>query len=206
MHVRTHTREHLYYCSQCHYSSITKNCLKRHVIQKHSNILLKCPTDGCDYSTPDKYKLQAHLKVHTELVSSKPKRQPPPPPGCPVLSHIYAYRGITAQVCEHPVPSGHRGALLLPPPPMPHRAFTLRPAPFIVSLWSDWTNCILCKFFSIWESLQKICRMEMKQRFHKWHFKELLITGIIIAASKCCWGIELDDWIGLGNCTRSSVW
>nr|XP_014710857.2 zinc finger protein ZFAT isoform X1 [Equus asinus] len=67
MHVRTHTRDHLYYCSQCHYSSITKNCLKRHVIQKHSNILLKCPTDGCDYSTPDKYKLQAHLKVHTEL-------------------------------------------------------------------------------------------------------------------------------------------
>ncbi|KAI5772552.1 ZFAT protein [Gulo gulo luscus] len=67
MHVRTHTREHLYHCSQCHYSSITKNCLKRHVIQKHSNILLKCPTDGCDYNTPDKYKLQAHLKVHTEL-------------------------------------------------------------------------------------------------------------------------------------------
>lgn len=46
----------------------------------------------------------------------------------------------------------------------------------------------------------------MKQRFHKWHFKELLITGMIIAASKCCWGIKLDDWIGLGNCTRSSVW
>ncbi|EHB14675.1 Zinc finger protein ZFAT [Heterocephalus glaber] len=67
MHVCTHTREHLYYCSQCHYSSITKNCLKRYVIQKHSNILLKCPTDGCNYSTPDKYKLQAHLKVHTEL-------------------------------------------------------------------------------------------------------------------------------------------
>ncbi|NXJ83709.1 ZFAT protein, partial [Trogon melanurus] len=66
MHVRTHTREHLYYCSQCNYSSITKNCLKRHVIQKHSNILLKCPTEHCDYSTPDKYKLQAHLKVHTE--------------------------------------------------------------------------------------------------------------------------------------------
>ncbi|XP_010210352.1 PREDICTED: zinc finger protein ZFAT [Tinamus guttatus] len=67
MHVRTHTREHLYYCSQCSYSSITKNCLKRHVIQKHSSILLKCPTEHCDYSTPDKYKLQAHLKVHTEL-------------------------------------------------------------------------------------------------------------------------------------------
>lgn len=72
MHVRTHTREHLYYCSQCNYSSITKNCLKRHVIQKHSNILLKCPTEHCDYSTPDKYKLQAHLKVHTDLVSNKP--------------------------------------------------------------------------------------------------------------------------------------
>ncbi|NWR44285.1 ZFAT protein, partial [Regulus satrapa] len=67
MHVRTHTREHLYYCSQCNYSSITKNCLKRHVIQKHSNILLKCPTEHCEYSTPDKYKLQAHLKVHTDL-------------------------------------------------------------------------------------------------------------------------------------------
>uniref|UniRef100_A0A8C5U4T2 Zinc finger protein ZFAT n=1 Tax=Malurus cyaneus samueli TaxID=2593467 RepID=A0A8C5U4T2_9PASS len=67
MHVRTHTREHLYYCSQCNYSSITKNCLKRHVIQKHSNILLKCPTEHCDYSTPDKYKLQAHLKVHTDM-------------------------------------------------------------------------------------------------------------------------------------------
>ncbi|XP_029447926.1 zinc finger protein ZFAT isoform X2 [Rhinatrema bivittatum] len=67
MHVRTHTREHLYYCSQCNYSSITKNCLKRHVIQKHSNILLKCSTEGCDYTTPDKYKLQAHIKVHAEL-------------------------------------------------------------------------------------------------------------------------------------------
>ncbi|XP_058866144.1 zinc finger protein ZFAT-like [Acipenser ruthenus] len=67
MHTRTHTHEHLYYCSQCSYSSITKNCLKRHVIQKHSNILLKCPTEGCEYTTPDKYKLQAHLKIHTEL-------------------------------------------------------------------------------------------------------------------------------------------
>uniref|UniRef100_A0A8B9RAF6 Zinc finger and AT hook domain containing n=1 Tax=Astyanax mexicanus TaxID=7994 RepID=A0A8B9RAF6_ASTMX len=64
MHVRTHTREHLHYCSQCSYSSITKNCLKRHVIQKHSNILLKCPLEGCEYCTPDKYKLQfLHLIV-----------------------------------------------------------------------------------------------------------------------------------------------
>ncbi|XP_072184513.1 zinc finger protein ZFAT isoform X2 [Excalfactoria chinensis] len=67
MHVRTHTREHLYYCSYCSYSSITKNCLKRHIIQKHSNISLKCPTEHCDYSTPDKYRLQTHLKVHSEL-------------------------------------------------------------------------------------------------------------------------------------------
>ncbi|KAL1767804.1 zinc finger protein ZFAT isoform X3 [Sigmodon hispidus] len=132
MHVRTHTREHLYYCSQCHYSSITKNCLKRHVIQKHSNILLKCPTDGCDYSTPDKYKLQAHLKVHTELVSSKPKWQPPPSPGCPVLSHIYAQRGIPCcKECEHAAPSRRTGALLLPL----HASQSFHPpAPFVVSL------------------------------------------------------------------------
>ncbi|XP_066539989.1 zinc finger protein ZFAT-like isoform X2 [Hoplias malabaricus] len=68
MHVRTHTREHLHYCSQCSYSSITKNCLKRHMIQKHSNILLECPSEGCHYCTPDKYKLQAHLKTHVEFV------------------------------------------------------------------------------------------------------------------------------------------
>ncbi|XP_053571354.1 zinc finger protein ZFAT isoform X2 [Bombina bombina] len=67
MHVRTHTREHLYYCSQCSYSSITKNCLKRHVMQKHSNMSLKCPAEGCEYSSPDKYKLQAHLKIHGDL-------------------------------------------------------------------------------------------------------------------------------------------
>ncbi|XP_075681820.1 zinc finger protein ZFAT isoform X2 [Rhinoderma darwinii] len=67
MHVRTHTREHLYYCAQCSYSSITKNCLKRHVVQKHSNMSMKCPAPGCSYSSPDKYKLQAHLKVHAEL-------------------------------------------------------------------------------------------------------------------------------------------
>ncbi|XP_069076891.1 zinc finger protein ZFAT isoform X1 [Pleurodeles waltl] len=70
MHVRTHTREHLYYCSQCTYSSITKNCLNRHVIQKHSNVLLKCPTEGCDYTTPDKYKLQTHIKGHSDLDKS----------------------------------------------------------------------------------------------------------------------------------------
>ncbi|XP_052000064.1 zinc finger protein ZFAT-like [Xyrauchen texanus] len=68
MHVRTHTKEHLHYCSQCSYSSITKNCLKRHVIQRHSDILLKCPSEGCQYCTPDKYKLQSHLKTHSDIV------------------------------------------------------------------------------------------------------------------------------------------
>ncbi|XP_072426086.1 zinc finger protein ZFAT isoform X4 [Chiloscyllium punctatum] len=67
MHIRTHTREHLYYCSQCSYSSITKNCLKRHVVQKHSNIQLRCSSEGCGYTTADKYKLQAHQKNHGEL-------------------------------------------------------------------------------------------------------------------------------------------
>uniref|UniRef100_UPI00398E5835 zinc finger protein ZFAT isoform X1 n=2 Tax=Pristiophorus japonicus TaxID=55135 RepID=UPI00398E5835 len=67
MHIRTHTREHLYYCSQCSYSSITKNCLKRHVVQKHSNIQLRCSAEGCGYITADKYKLQAHQKNHGEL-------------------------------------------------------------------------------------------------------------------------------------------
>ncbi|KAJ8288164.1 hypothetical protein COCON_G00008230 [Conger conger] len=67
MHVRTHTREHLHYCSKCSYSSITKNCLKRHVIQKHSDILLKCPSQGCEYCTRDKYQLKIHLKTHSEM-------------------------------------------------------------------------------------------------------------------------------------------
>ncbi|CAB1321299.1 unnamed protein product, partial [Coregonus sp. 'balchen'] len=47
MHVRTHTKEHLHYCTQCSYSSITKNCLKRHLIQRHSNVLLQCPMEDC---------------------------------------------------------------------------------------------------------------------------------------------------------------
>lgn len=156
MHVRTHTREHLYYCSQCHYSSITKNCLKRHVIQKHSNILLKCPTDGCDYSTPDKYKLQAHLKVHTELVSSKPKQQPSPPPGCPLLPHIYAYRAIPAAGACTPCPPRHTG-----PSPSSWCLTELSPtsAPFLVSSWLDWTNWIL-SFEKVYR--RTICRVEMK--------------------------------------------
>ncbi|XP_030014418.1 zinc finger protein ZFAT isoform X3 [Sphaeramia orbicularis] len=64
VHIRTHTKEHLQYCSQCNYSSITKSSLKRHLIQKHSGFLLLCPNPDCKYTTPDKYKLQAHLRKH----------------------------------------------------------------------------------------------------------------------------------------------
>ncbi|XP_062322195.1 zinc finger protein ZFAT-like [Osmerus eperlanus] len=66
MHVRTHTKEHLHYCSQCNYSSITKNSLQRHMVQRHSNVLLRCPAVACTYNTPDKYKLQAHIKTHSD--------------------------------------------------------------------------------------------------------------------------------------------
>ncbi|XP_034031113.1 zinc finger protein ZFAT-like [Thalassophryne amazonica] len=69
-HVRTHTKEHLHYCLQCSYSSITKSSLKRHMVQKHSGVLLSCPNSSCKYTTPDKYKLQAHLRTHQEQVKS----------------------------------------------------------------------------------------------------------------------------------------
>ena len=69
LHVRTHTKEHVHYCSQCDYSSITKSCLKRHVVQKHSGVLLACPSPGCRYTSPDKYKLQSHLRTHQEQVT-----------------------------------------------------------------------------------------------------------------------------------------
>ncbi|XP_054638844.1 zinc finger protein ZFAT-like isoform X2 [Dunckerocampus dactyliophorus] len=71
-HVRTHTKEHLHYCSKCNYSSITKSSLKRHLIQKHSGLLLTCSNPGCKYTTPDKYKLQAHRRTHQEECKSAP--------------------------------------------------------------------------------------------------------------------------------------
>uniref|UniRef100_A0A3P9NY40 Zinc finger and AT-hook domain containing n=1 Tax=Poecilia reticulata TaxID=8081 RepID=A0A3P9NY40_POERE len=71
VHVRTHTKEHLHYCSKCSYSSITKSSLKRHQIQKHSGLLLPCSSPGCKYSTPDKYKLQAHMRTQHEQVTSQ---------------------------------------------------------------------------------------------------------------------------------------
>lgn len=69
-HVRTHTKEHLHYCSKCNYSSITKNSLKRHLIQKHSGLLLSCSSPGCKYTTPDKYKLQTHQRTHQQEVTN----------------------------------------------------------------------------------------------------------------------------------------
>ncbi|XP_041843986.1 zinc finger protein ZFAT-like isoform X2 [Melanotaenia boesemani] len=80
VHVRTHTKEHLHYCSKCSYSSITKSSLKRHQIQKHSGLLLPCSSPGCKYTTPDKYKLQTHVRMQHEKGSSV---------ACPVCHHSY---------------------------------------------------------------------------------------------------------------------
>ncbi|KAG7229398.1 hypothetical protein INR49_012789 [Caranx melampygus] len=80
VHVRTHTKEHSHYCTKCSYSSITKSSLKRHQIQKHSGLLLPCSNPGCKYTTPDKYKLQAHLRTHQEQGKSA---------ACPVCQHSY---------------------------------------------------------------------------------------------------------------------
>lgn len=79
-HVRTHTKEHLQYCSQCNFSSITKSSLNRHMIQKHSDLLLSCPKEDCEYTTPDKYKLQTHVRRFHE------ETQPEP---CPVCNNSY---------------------------------------------------------------------------------------------------------------------
>ncbi|XP_056237895.1 zinc finger protein ZFAT-like isoform X1 [Seriola aureovittata] len=80
VHVRTHTKEHSHYCTKCSYSSITKSSLKRHQIQKHSGLLLPCSNPDCKYTTPDKYKLQAHLRTHQEQGKSA---------ACPVCQHSY---------------------------------------------------------------------------------------------------------------------
>ncbi|KAM3614359.1 uncharacterized protein V6R79_013157 [Siganus canaliculatus] len=64
VHVRTHTKEHPYYCTKCTYSTITKSSLKRHILQRHSGLLLSCSSPDCKYTTPDKYKLRAHLRMH----------------------------------------------------------------------------------------------------------------------------------------------
>uniref|UniRef100_A0A3B4BHW2 C2H2-type domain-containing protein n=1 Tax=Periophthalmus magnuspinnatus TaxID=409849 RepID=A0A3B4BHW2_9GOBI len=73
-HVRTHTKEHLQYCSQCNYSAVTKSSLNRHMLHKHSDLMLSCPNTDCKFTTPDKYKLQAHTKTAP----------------CPVCNNIYS--------------------------------------------------------------------------------------------------------------------
>ncbi|CAJ1061737.1 zinc finger protein ZFAT-like isoform X1 [Xyrichtys novacula] len=80
VHVRTHTKEHSHYCSKCSYSTITKSSLKRHQIQKHSGVRLICSNPDCEYTTPDKYKLQAHMKTHKDTRKSVT---------CPVCEHSY---------------------------------------------------------------------------------------------------------------------
>ncbi|KAK7887220.1 hypothetical protein WMY93_026841 [Mugilogobius chulae] len=71
-HVRTHTKEHLQYCSQCNYSAVTKSSLNRHMIQKHSDLLLSCPNASCSFTTPDKYKLQTHVRRFHEETNIVP--------------------------------------------------------------------------------------------------------------------------------------
>uniref|UniRef100_A0A3Q4I0D0 Zinc finger and AT hook domain containing n=1 Tax=Neolamprologus brichardi TaxID=32507 RepID=A0A3Q4I0D0_NEOBR len=91
-HVRTHTKEHLHYCSKCSYSSITKSSLKRHQIQKHSGLLLTCSNPDCKYSTPDKYKLQAHMRTHKESET------------CPVCHRNYPEHRL-----KHHIKTSHPG-------------------------------------------------------------------------------------------------
>ncbi|XP_035528252.1 zinc finger protein ZFAT-like isoform X2 [Morone saxatilis] len=97
VHVRTHTKEHSHYCSKCSYSSITKSSLKRHQIHKHSGLLLSCSDTDCKYTTPDKYKLQAHLRTHQEQGKSV---------SCPVCEHRYPEHRL-----KHHIKTSHPDAL-----------------------------------------------------------------------------------------------
>ncbi|XP_040020267.2 zinc finger protein ZFAT isoform X4 [Gasterosteus aculeatus] len=93
-HVRTHTKEHSHYCSKCSYSSITKSSLKRHLIQKHSGLLLPCSHPACQYTTPDKYKLQDHLKTHQEQGKTAT---------CPVCQKSFSQRRLKQHIkASHP--------------------------------------------------------------------------------------------------------
>uniref|UniRef100_A0A8C7ZR88 Zinc finger and AT hook domain containing n=1 Tax=Oryzias sinensis TaxID=183150 RepID=A0A8C7ZR88_9TELE len=101
VHVRTHTKEHLHYCSECSYSSITKSSLKRHQIQKHGDLQLQCPSPGCKYTTLDKYKLQAHLRALHEQVTKCST--------CPVCNHSYPEHRL-----KHHMKSSHPGKYSIP--------------------------------------------------------------------------------------------
>lgn len=88
-HVRTHTREHLQHCSQCNFSSVTKSSLNRHMIQKHSDLSLSCPNEGCEYTTSDKYKLQTHVKRFHEETKTV---------SCPVCNNNYPEHRIKQHI------------------------------------------------------------------------------------------------------------
>ncbi|XP_038153352.1 zinc finger protein ZFAT-like isoform X1 [Cyprinodon tularosa] len=106
VHVRTHTKEHLHYCTKCSYSSITKSSLKRHQIQKHSGLLLPCSTPGCKYSTPDKYKLQAHIRTRHD----QERRAV-----CPICQRSYPQHRLKHHLkSSHPdkVPAGGHGVMV----------------------------------------------------------------------------------------------
>ncbi|XP_026150108.1 zinc finger protein ZFAT isoform X2 [Mastacembelus armatus] len=106
VHIRTHTKEHSHYCSKCNYSSITKSSLKRHQIQKHSDLLLPCSNPGCKYTTPDKYKLQAHLRTHQGKGNSVT---------CPVCQHSYPEHRLKHHIrTSHPdtLPAQGKGLMV----------------------------------------------------------------------------------------------
>lgn len=117
VHVRTHTKEHSHYCSKCSYSSITKSSLKRHQIQKHSGLLLPCSNAGCNYTTADKYKLQAHLRMHQEQVTNLQRTENSLKAlTVGVLSDVFIVlsrccclqgKSVTCPVCQHNYPE-HR--------------------------------------------------------------------------------------------------
>uniref|UniRef100_A0A1A8LHI4 Zinc finger and AT hook domain containing n=1 Tax=Nothobranchius pienaari TaxID=704102 RepID=A0A1A8LHI4_9TELE len=113
VHVRTHTKEHLYHCLTCSYSSITKSSLKRHQIQKHSDLLLPCSAPGCEFTTADKYKLQAHARTHQDKRSRVT---------CPVCHGSYLEHRLKQHMkTSHPdkVPVG-KGAMVQRTEKCPH--------------------------------------------------------------------------------------
>ncbi|XP_034554537.1 zinc finger protein ZFAT-like isoform X2 [Notolabrus celidotus] len=105
VHVRTHTKEHSHFCSKCSFSTITKSSLKRHQIQKHSDLLLTCSHQDCEYNTPDKYKLQAHMKTHVGKKKSV---------ACPVCQQIYPEHRLKHHIkTSHPDTLPVQGAGLM---------------------------------------------------------------------------------------------
>ncbi|XP_024123707.1 zinc finger protein ZFAT isoform X3 [Oryzias melastigma] len=93
------------YC-ECSYSSITKSSLRRHQTQKHGDLQLQCSSPGCKYTTPDKYKLQAHVRALHEQVSRAT---------CPVCNHSYPEHRLKHHIkSSHPdkVPVRGKGSMM----------------------------------------------------------------------------------------------